>query len=89
MTLFRRSVAGSIGSGGSDGGIIKQLGMYVRTKSDSGKKLTDQEILQQIKVYLTAERCPLKILQQINCRNQEISDNVRFTMIPFKSPYDQ
>ncbi|XP_023342371.1 WD repeat-containing protein 44 isoform X6 [Eurytemora carolleeae] len=46
----RRSVAGSIGSGGSDGGIIKQLGMYVRTKSDSGKKLTDQEILQQIKV---------------------------------------
>lgn len=38
------------GSEGSDGGIIKQLGMYVRTKSDSGKKLTDQEILQQIKV---------------------------------------
>jgi len=46
----RRSVAGSVGSGGSDGGIIKQLGMYVRTKSDSGKRLTDQEILQQIKV---------------------------------------
>jgi len=43
----RRSMAGSEGS---DGGIIKQLGMYVRTKSDSGKKLTDQEILQQIKV---------------------------------------
>ena len=87
--MFRRSVAGSIGSGGSDGGIIKQLGMYVRTKSDSGKKLTDQEILQQIKVYLTAARCQLKILQQIKCRNQEINVNVRFTMIPLKSPYDQ
>lgn len=46
----RRSAAGSVGSAGSDGGIIKQLGMYVRTKSDSGKRLTDQEILQQIKV---------------------------------------
>ena len=48
------------GSDVSDGGIIKQLGMYVRTKSDSGKKLTDQEILQQIKVrfqeYFVANR---------------------------------
>ena len=34
---------------GSDG-IIKQLGQFVRTKSDSGKKLSDAEILQQIKV---------------------------------------
>ena len=87
--MFRRSVAGSIGSGGSDGGIIKQLGMYVRTKSDSGKKLTDQEILQQIKVYLTAARCQLNKLQQIKCSNQEINVNVRFTMTPLKSPYDQ
>lgn len=46
----RRSIAGSVGSAGSEGGIIKQLGLYVRVKSDSGKKLSDQEILQQIKV---------------------------------------
>ena len=38
------------GSGGSEGGVVKQLNMFVRTKSDSGKRLTDQEILQQIKV---------------------------------------
>ena len=38
------------GSGGSDGGVVKQLGLFVRTKSDSGKRLTDQQILQQIKV---------------------------------------
>jgi len=35
---------------GSEGGMIKQLNLFVRTKSDSGKRLTDQEILQQIKV---------------------------------------
>lgn len=50
----RRSIAGSVGSAGSEGGIIKQLGLYVRVKSDSGKKLSDQEILQQIKVDLLA-----------------------------------
>jgi len=38
------------GSGASEGGMIKQLNLFVRTKSDSGKRLTDQEILQQIKV---------------------------------------
>ena len=38
------------GSGGSDGGMVKQMGLFVRTKSDSGKRLTDQQILQQIKV---------------------------------------
>merc|ERR1719233_2534751 len=31
-------------------GLTKQLNLFVRTKSDSGKRLTDQEILQQIKV---------------------------------------
>jgi len=35
---------------GSDAGLTKQLNLFVRTKSDSGKRLTDQEILQQIKV---------------------------------------
>ena len=29
---------------------MKQMGMYLRTKTDSGKRLSDQEILQQIKV---------------------------------------
>ena len=43
----RKSCAGS---GCSDGGVVKQLGLFVRTKSDSGKRLTDQQILQQIKV---------------------------------------
>ena len=30
--------------------MVKQMGLFVRTKSDSGKRLTDQQILQQIKV---------------------------------------
>ena len=44
----RKSAGGS--GGGSDGGMVKQMGLFVRTKSDSGKRLTDQQILQQIKV---------------------------------------
>jgi len=56
----RRSAAGSIGSAGSDG-IIKQLGMYVRTKSDSGKKLSDAEILQQIKVKNLDTGCEMDL----------------------------
>ena len=38
------------GSGGSEGGLSRQTNLFVRTKSDSGKRFTDQEILQQIKV---------------------------------------
>ena len=36
--------------GSSDSGMMKQLNLFVRTKSDSGNRLTDQEILRQIKV---------------------------------------
>ena len=43
----RRSVTGS---GSSESGMMKQMNMFIRTKSDSGNRLTDQEILQQIKV---------------------------------------
>merc|ERR1719228_3241179 len=37
-------------SGESEGGIIKQMNVFIRTKSDSGKRLPDQDILKQIKV---------------------------------------
>ena len=33
-----------------DSGMMKQMNMFIRTKSDSGNRLTDQEILKQIKV---------------------------------------
>merc|ERR1719370_1602711 len=34
----------------SDAGVVRQANVFIRTKSDSGKRLTDQEILRQIKV---------------------------------------
>merc|ERR1719458_33396 len=37
-------------SGESDAGVVSQANVFIRTKSDSGKRLTDQEILRQIKV---------------------------------------
>jgi len=37
-------------SGESDAGVVRQANVFIRTKSDSGKRLTDQEILRQIKV---------------------------------------
>lgn len=43
----RRSTAGSAGS---DSGMVKQMGLFLRTKSDSGKRMSDLEILQQVKV---------------------------------------
>ena len=46
----RKSVAGSGGSSSMDSGMMKQMNMFIRTKSDSGNRLTDQEILKQIKV---------------------------------------
>merc|ERR1719186_2579206 len=42
----RRSTAGSAGS---DSGMVKQMGLFLRTKSDSGKRMSDLEILQQVK----------------------------------------
>ena len=48
---YHSSRSGAAVSGGSsDSGMMKQLNLFVRTKSDSGNRLTDQEILRQIKV---------------------------------------
>merc|ERR1712203_841432 len=54
----KRSIHSSAGGTGSSTsaettgktGITKQMNMFLRTKSDSGKRLSDAEILQQIKV---------------------------------------
>ena len=37
-------------SGSGDSGMMKQMNLFIRTKSDSGNRLTDQELLKQIKV---------------------------------------
>ncbi|XP_043273578.1 WD repeat-containing protein 44 isoform X2 [Venturia canescens] len=44
---------------------VKQLNMFVRTRTDSGKRLTDMEILEQVTVLNldTGERVPLSIAE--------------------------
>ncbi|XP_043263772.1 WD repeat-containing protein 44 isoform X1 [Colletes gigas] len=48
-----------------DQDMIKQLNMFVRTRTDSGKRLTDMEILEQVTVLNldTGERVPLSIAE--------------------------
>lgn len=48
-----------------DESMIKQLNMFVRTRTDSGKKLSDLEILEQVTVLNldTGERVPLSIAE--------------------------
>lgn len=49
-----------------DESMIKQLNMFVRTRTDSGKKLSDLEILEQVTVLNldTGERVPLSIAEE-------------------------
>lgn len=49
-----------------DESMIKQMNMFVRTRTDSGKKLTDLEILEQVTVLNldTGERVPLSIAEE-------------------------
>ncbi|XP_015519208.1 WD repeat-containing protein 44 isoform X1 [Neodiprion pinetum] len=48
-----------------DQDMIKQLNMVVRTRTDSGKRLTDMEILEQVSVLNldTGERVPLSVAE--------------------------
>lgn len=48
-----------------DEDLLKQLNMYVRTRTDSGKELTDMEILEQVTVLNldTGERVPLSVAE--------------------------
>ncbi|XP_008552655.1 WD repeat-containing protein 44 [Microplitis demolitor] len=57
-TRERRKSAG-------DQDMVKQLNMFVRTRTDSGKRLTDMEILEQVTVLNldTGERVPLSIAE--------------------------
>nr|CAD7256714.1 unnamed protein product [Timema shepardi] len=52
-------------SAGDEMGIIPQLNMFVRTRTDSGKPLSDLEILEQVTVLNldTGERVPLSIAE--------------------------
>lgn len=46
--------------------MLPQLNIYVRTRTDSGKQLTDKEILEQVTVLNldTGERVPLSIAEE-------------------------
>ncbi|XP_014205246.1 WD repeat-containing protein 44 isoform X2 [Copidosoma floridanum] len=57
-TRERRKSAG-------DQDLVQQLNMFVRTRTDSGKRLTDMEILEQVTVLNldTGERVPLSIAE--------------------------
>lgn len=48
-----------------DESLVKQLNMFVRTRTDSGKKLTDMEILEQVTVLNldTGEMVPLSVAE--------------------------
>jgi len=52
-------------SAGDEQGIMSQLNMFVRTRTDSGKQLSDLEILEQVTVLNldTGERVPLSIAE--------------------------
>lgn len=52
-------------SAGDEQGLAQQLNMFVRTRTDSGKQLTDLEILEQVTVLNldTGERVPLSIAE--------------------------
>ncbi|XP_065223152.1 WD repeat-containing protein 44 isoform X2 [Planococcus citri] len=52
-------------STGDENSIPQQLNMFVRTRTDSGKQLTDMEILEQVTVLNldTGERVPLSIAE--------------------------
>lgn len=52
-------------SAGDEQGIISQLNMFVRTRTDSGKQLSDLEILEQVTVLNldTGERVPLSVAE--------------------------
>ncbi|XP_066993067.2 WD repeat-containing protein 44 isoform X2 [Anabrus simplex] len=52
-------------SAGDEHGMMSQLNMFVRTRTDSGKQLTDLEILEQVTVLNldTGERVPLSIAE--------------------------
>lgn len=68
-----RSMKSSSGQKGSkerrrsagDESLVKQLNMFVRTRTDSGKKLTDMEILEQVTVLNldTGEMVPLSVAE--------------------------
>ncbi|XP_034949974.1 WD repeat-containing protein 44 isoform X2 [Chelonus insularis] len=65
-----RIVANNCGSrerrkSAGDQDMVKQLNMFVRTRTDSGKRLTDMEILEQVTVLNldTGERVPLSIAE--------------------------
>lgn len=49
-----------------DENLIKQLNMFVRTRTDSGKKLSDMEILEQVTVLNldTGEMVPLSVAEE-------------------------
>ncbi|XP_054268042.1 WD repeat-containing protein 44 isoform X2 [Macrosteles quadrilineatus] len=52
-------------SAGDEHGLAQQLNMFVRTRTDSGKQLSDAEILEQVTVLNldTGERVPLSIAE--------------------------
>ncbi|KAK6617035.1 hypothetical protein RUM44_005392 [Polyplax serrata] len=52
-------------SAGDEQGFISQLNMFVRTRTDSGKQLSDLEILEQVTVLNldTGERVPLSVAE--------------------------
>ncbi|KAL0275096.1 UNVERIFIED_CONTAM: hypothetical protein PYX00_003062 [Menopon gallinae] len=52
-------------SAGDEQGVISQLNMLVRTRTDSGKQLSDLEILEQVTVLNldTGERVPLSVAE--------------------------
>ncbi|KAK3932426.1 WD repeat-containing protein 44 [Frankliniella fusca] len=52
-------------SAGDEQGMLAQLNMFVRTRTDSGKQLSDMEILSQVTVLNldTGERVPLSIAE--------------------------
>ncbi|GFG30888.1 hypothetical protein Cfor_07452 [Coptotermes formosanus] len=52
-------------SAGDEHGMMSQLNMFVRTRTDSGKQLSDLEILEQVTVLNldTGERVPLSIAE--------------------------
>jgi hypothetical protein len=52
-------------SAGDEQGMMSQLNMFVRTRTDSGKQLSDLEILEQVTVLNldTGERVPLSIAE--------------------------
>lgn len=49
-----------------DENLLKQLNLYVRTRTDSGKQLSDKEILEQVTVLNldTGERVPLSVAEE-------------------------